>query len=237
MSLAGGAFLALWNDVAAEHDDEYNRWHSTEHVAERVSVPGFIAGRRYIALEPAQQVQSHVERYFTLYEIDTLDVLDSAPYRHLLDHPSAWSASMRPHFRNLVRAGCASTWSTRRGIGAYVAVVRLHAALDAGTDNEALDLVDDALRRSLRERPGITGLRAGVAGPRVTGLPWTATATVTAMPVTSVMMLESYAAAPLHDALAAITSSARAKRASASTQRVTGIYSLAYMCWQSNPPA
>ena len=48
MSLKGTAFLALWNDIAAARDAEYNLWHTREHVPERLSVPGILTGKRYV---------------------------------------------------------------------------------------------------------------------------------------------------------------------------------------------
>ena len=39
------AFLALWNDVASGREAEYERWHTFEHVPERVAVPGMRGAR------------------------------------------------------------------------------------------------------------------------------------------------------------------------------------------------
>jgi hypothetical protein len=49
MALLGqGAFVA-WHGIAAGREAEYERWHSHEHMLERVSIPGFLRGRRYAA--------------------------------------------------------------------------------------------------------------------------------------------------------------------------------------------
>ena len=45
------AFLALWNDFDPGRDEEYNRWHTYEHVPERLSIrlsstPGRVGCRR-----------------------------------------------------------------------------------------------------------------------------------------------------------------------------------------------
>jgi hypothetical protein len=49
MALKGSAFLALWNDFDPARDEEYNCWHTFEHVPERVGIEGVVSGRRYIA--------------------------------------------------------------------------------------------------------------------------------------------------------------------------------------------
>ena len=73
--------LALWSDCAAGREAELEQWCQSEHLAERVAIPGFRRARRYDAIEARQQ-------YFTYYETDTPDVLISPAYRERLDNPS-----------------------------------------------------------------------------------------------------------------------------------------------------
>ncbi|MEO6017431.1 MAG: hypothetical protein ABIP46_09250 [Polaromonas sp.] len=91
------ALLGIWNDIEAARIPEYERWHTLEHVPERVWVEGFVAATRYVALPGT------TPRYFTLYELERLDCLTSAAYKDLVDSPSPWSASMRPSFSNFLR--------------------------------------------------------------------------------------------------------------------------------------
>jgi hypothetical protein len=97
MSMRPQAALALWNDIHPARDAEYEHWHSTEHVPERVWSPGFLRATRYglgVGDGP---------KYFTLYELRTLDALGSPEYRDLVRHPTPWSASMRPAMSRFVR--------------------------------------------------------------------------------------------------------------------------------------
>lgn len=126
MAFAGTAFLALWNDIDAAREAEYEQWHSLEHVPERVAVDGFHGGRRYVNRARAEH------RYFTLYDIDSVAVLGGLEYRDLVEHPTSWSASMRPAFSNFVRAVCTVSVSSGTGIGAAVACLCLPP--DAGED-------------------------------------------------------------------------------------------------------
>ena len=117
MPLAGRALLVLWNDVRRDREVEYDRWHTIEHVPERVAVPGFLGGRRYVD----RTRERH--RYFTLYELASLAALDTDEYRDLVAHPTPWSTSMRPDFANFVRVPASVVASEGDGIGAAVAVM------------------------------------------------------------------------------------------------------------------
>ena len=59
--MLGKAAVAMWWDVAPEMKAEWEDWHSHEHMPERLAIPGFLRGTRWIALsgEPS---------YFVLYE-------------------------------------------------------------------------------------------------------------------------------------------------------------------------
>ena len=122
MSLKGTAFLALWNDIAAARDAEYNLWHTREHVPERLTVPGILTGKRYVDREAI----SH--RYFTLYELDSLAVLSSPAYTRLVDNPTPWSRAMRPSFSNFLRYPCTTTLSLGQSTGGALATFRVSAA-------------------------------------------------------------------------------------------------------------
>jgi len=39
--------LCVWNRVAPEHDAPFNAWYESEHLDERLAVPGFHSARRY----------------------------------------------------------------------------------------------------------------------------------------------------------------------------------------------
>lgn len=69
-----------------------NRWYREEHFAERLSIPGFLGGRRFEAVEGSP-------RYLALYDLESLDVLDSEAYRTISDPPSAWTREVREHVK------------------------------------------------------------------------------------------------------------------------------------------
>ena len=62
MPLLGNAAMLLSFDVVPEAIDEHDEWHTQEHLPERLSIPGFLRGTRWVALHG-------LPRYFVLYEV------------------------------------------------------------------------------------------------------------------------------------------------------------------------
>ena len=98
-------------EAIAEHDD----WHTHEHLAERLSIPGFLRGTRWVALHGQP-------RYLVLYEVAELATLTSAAYLERLNNPSAWTSRVMPHYRGMSRGFCSVSGSFGLGTG-HVAVL------------------------------------------------------------------------------------------------------------------
>lgn len=118
MTLPGTAFLALWNERAATRDD-YDVWHTREHVPERLTVPGILAGQRYA------DGDGPLPSYFTLYSLRDLDVLKSPQYLAVVEQPTSWSLSMRPAMSHWYRRGCDTRFSLGGGTGGCLAAILL----------------------------------------------------------------------------------------------------------------
>ncbi len=146
MGLLGAGAMVFWYDVTdpAEHD----AWHSHEHLPERLSVPGFIRGRRGVAV-------SGTPGYFVMYEVEDLATLASGPYLDRVNHPTPWSQRIMPSFRNMNRTLCRVTATFGSGVGTHLLTIRLAPVTDSA---EALGdwLAADALPGLVRQ-PGIVG--------------------------------------------------------------------------------
>ena len=124
MPLTGRAMLVNFMNVDAGDEADFNRWYDTEHLAERVAIPGFLEARRYVA-EDAKQ------RYLGIYTTETLDVLDSPAYRERLAAQTPWSLTNIARFRDATRA-CARVVASRGvGRGAALGFVRLRPTGEA----------------------------------------------------------------------------------------------------------
>lgn len=128
MSLLGKAVLAIWNGVEPEAEGEFLKWHVHEHIPERVALPGFLRGRRYVALDGDP-------KFFNFYETDSLADLSSPAYRAALDNPSPWTKSVVRSFRNTSRTPCRVVGTYGRGEGAFIETNRLETSLDPAEFN------------------------------------------------------------------------------------------------------
>ena len=154
--------MLLCFDVAepaiAEHDD----WHTHEHLAERLSIPGFLRGTRWIAVRGGP-------RYVVLYEVAELGTLSSAAYLERLNSPSPWTSRMMPHYRGMSRGFCSVSGSFGLGSGHATVLIRFAPARESA---ESLRdwLLDDVLP-GLPSRAGVGSvhLLEAAATPRMTG--------------------------------------------------------------------
>jgi hypothetical protein len=148
VSLAGLGAVAIWHDLLPEARDDFHEWHNREHMPERVGIPGFRRGRRYVAISGAPE-------YFNLYEADSPETLGGQDYLTRLNAPTPWTSRVVPSFRNVSRSICRVAWT--QGVGSGGVMLTLRFAIDAAQRDAAID----ALRR--RALPSIV-YRKGVAG-------------------------------------------------------------------------
>ena len=110
MSLLGQAAMLLSFDVAAEAIPEHDEWHTHEHLPERLSIPGFLRGTRWVATQGEP-------RYFVMYEVEHLATLTSGAYLERLNNPSPWTTKMMAFYRGMNRGFCSVAGSFGLGMG------------------------------------------------------------------------------------------------------------------------
>lgn len=116
----GGA-VAIWHDIVPEGLAEFYAWHGEEHMPERVAIPGFRQGRRFIAIDAQLG-------FFNLYETESADVVAGPEYRRRLDNPTPRTMSAVRHFRNVARSLCAVAARSGFAQGGTVATLRYELA-------------------------------------------------------------------------------------------------------------
>lgn len=156
-ALLGQAVLAFWSDIDPIHDAEFNSWYTNEHLPERVGIPGFLRGRRYVKTTDSKTVQT----YFTLYETESLATLNSAPYLKRLDNPTPWTQKMVPLFVNSNRIAYAIRTSIGGGIGGWIVTVEFGPRLDAA--DELRSWLIQRILPNLLDEPDVTGCMLGEA--------------------------------------------------------------------------
>lgn len=160
MSFLGDGFLAIWFDIVPEYDEDYNEWHTKEHMPERLGVPDFFVSRRYKKLDATPA------RYFTLYEGRNVEVFRSKAYLERLNDPTPWTQRVMPAFRRFMRGACRIVSSESLGVAGALATITIE--LKPGTQYDTEEM--KRLTKSLFECKGITGVHLGINDQEVTGV-------------------------------------------------------------------
>jgi hypothetical protein len=169
LSLAKGLMVFLAN-FEPQHQQAYRQWHNAEHMPERVGIPGFLLGRRYLANDDAT-------RFLMCYDTLGEQVLLSDAYLHALNNPTPWTRQALTWFRNPDR----NVYTLRHSWGAaapsaapVLAVARFDAGavatatLPPGVKRGALYGLDSAGSSVRTQEAGIHGARSAMDG----GLLW-----------------------------------------------------------------
>ena len=146
MPLLGQAAMLLLFDVVQDAIPEHDEWHTREHLPERLSIPGFVRGTRWVALNGQP-------RYFVMYEVERLATLTSDAYLERLNNPSPWTSKMMPNYRSMTRGFCSVAGSFGSGMGHASLLIRLSPAIEARSSLREW-LLQDILPR-LPSKPGI----------------------------------------------------------------------------------
>lgn len=146
MAMLTNAVMAVWNDVVPDVESEFNDWYVRDHLPDRVSLPGFARGRRWIA-------DSATPRYFTFYEIDDVSVMHSDVYLDRHENPTEWTRRVMPAFIGMNRSICRVTAARGAGDGGMAGVIRLAPA--PGAEDALRTLLAGTVLPALLEAPGI----------------------------------------------------------------------------------
>jgi len=188
MSLAGTGVVAIWHDLSPEAKDDFYEWHNREHMPERVGIPGFRRGRRYLAL-------SGTPEFFNLYEADNQEVLGGRDYLNRLNAPTEWTKRVVPSFRNVARSICRVAFTS--GVGSGGVIVTLRFDIDAARRASAIEALSTRVLPPLALRKGIAGVHLCLADEAISNVETVekkARANATIVP-TWILLIEGIAAA------------------------------------------
>lgn len=162
MALIGKAAMLLFYDIPAPQVEEHDDWHTHEHMPERLSIPGFVRGTRWTALDAGP-------RYFAIYEVAELGVLASLAYLERLNNPTPWTTQMMVHFRGMCRGFCRLTGSAGDGLGGACLAIRCKP--QAGREVQLRDRIADSMLPGLAMKRGIASAHLFESGltPAMTG--------------------------------------------------------------------
>jgi hypothetical protein len=147
--MANKGFLLVTMQPAPAFEEEFNAWYDSEHIPERLAVPGILTARRYVA-------RGGHPRYLAMYDLVNHGVMSSPGYLAVgFDRASPWTKRVTSRVSPWRSSGD-QVWPGDRltGVASNVLLVRFRG-LDAtmGTD------IVGAARRTFEDRPETTGLR------------------------------------------------------------------------------
>jgi hypothetical protein len=127
--------LAIWNDCRTGREAEFEAWFQSEHLTERLAVPGFLFGRRHHAI-------SGGSGYFNFYLVEAPDVLTSKPYLERLDNPTPMTRRiMSEVFLNMNRTACRRVLRRGNFRGAFAVTARFNETPDTAALTAFLEKV------------------------------------------------------------------------------------------------
>jgi hypothetical protein len=221
MSLAGVGAVCIWHDLLPEARDDFHQWHNREHMPERVGIPGFRRGRRYVAI-------SGTPEYFNLYEADSAEVLGGQDYLNRLNAPTEWTRQVVPSFRNVSRSICRVIYTHGVGQGAFILTQRF----DVGERDRSQ--VVKALRQRLLpplcDNKGIAGVHLCLADESISKVETAekkARADTTQVP-TWIILIEGNSSADVGAAGAALSQELQPLLGAAAAPILTSVYQLEF---------
>jgi hypothetical protein len=88
------SLFVLFFNPPAEHEENFNRFMDEEHVADRLSCPGFLHTERYQRADlelPGPPPPAPSYKYINIYYLASPEVMAGAPYADMFAHNSEWS--------------------------------------------------------------------------------------------------------------------------------------------------
>jgi hypothetical protein len=152
MGLRGRAFNAMWSNLLEGYARELDRWHTIEHMPERLGVPGFLRGRRYINAIASDHSM------FILYEAAHIETFRSPGLIARLNDPTEWSKKVQPGLLNFIRGPCQTLISVGEGVGGAILTVRM-----SGDARDGAEIGDElrGLAPALARLHGVTAVHIG----------------------------------------------------------------------------
>jgi hypothetical protein len=97
MAATTPGLLLVMTNIPAEIEGEVNDWYDTEHIPERLAIPGFVGAQRYRAVEGGPAYQA-------LYDLESVAVLDTPEYVQLRENQSEQTLRIMSQLPNLQRS-------------------------------------------------------------------------------------------------------------------------------------
>jgi len=142
-------FLLVLMQPPPTLEEEFNAWYDTEHIPERLAIPGFETALRYVCTDGAP-------RYLAMYDLASPDVLNSPAYLKVgFDNASPWTKRVTSRVRIYRSFGEQVYPGTKpTGRAARILVLRFRAL-----PSTAQDTIIAGMRANFESRPQTVQVR------------------------------------------------------------------------------
>jgi hypothetical protein len=97
--MANKGFLLVLMHCPPAFEEEFNAWYDAEHIPERLAVPGFETGLRFVCIDGAP-------RYLAMYDLTNPEILQSPAYLNVAGEKSSpWTRRVTSRVRIYRSAG------------------------------------------------------------------------------------------------------------------------------------
>jgi len=216
--LAGSGLVVIWNGIRDDKREDFMEWHPRQHMVERLSIPGFLRGRRCIALEGAPD-------FLTIYELQSPDVLLTDVYKQRLANPTGWSSATLPAFTDNTRGACRILFTEGYAMGGFILTLRF--AAQEGRESALIGAVREMMP-TLTSTPRITGAHFAQNDTSLTGGNAGSQRGRVIMLPELIVMIEGSEAAAVAAAGEALASNDALRRMGAKPEIERGLYQLEY---------
>ena len=126
--MSNKGFLLVFMHPPSAFEEEFNAWYDGEHIPERLAVPGFLTGLRYM------NTGGGAPRYLAMYDIENYEVLDSPEYHRVgYEQASPWTKRVTARARVQRFAGdVAGPVGRVTGRAARIGIIRFRALSQVG---------------------------------------------------------------------------------------------------------
>lgn len=142
-------FLLVMMQCPPTLEDEFNAWYDTEHLPERLAVPGVETALRFVCLDGNPS-------YLAMYDLEKHEVLETPAYLKVAyDQSSPWTKRVTSRVRVTRTSGTQiypGNVITKRPARVYLLRFR-------GLNKETGREVVAAVRRTFEDRPEVTQVR------------------------------------------------------------------------------
>ncbi|MGR3911499.1 hypothetical protein Q3A80_31080 [Burkholderia sp. SR8] len=147
-----GAMVVIRHDVDLDRVDEYLRWHSLEHLPERLALSGFRHAERW------EKIKGNGPRFSCVIDVDSTDDLQTPEYLARLNAPTKWTRELMPSYRNVQRGLYEKLADIGEGVAPYQWCLRFNT-VDRHHASSTIDWV--TLTNQIIDTGYVTRVRVG----------------------------------------------------------------------------